>query len=381
MVPGPVPPRSMLSQTGACRGERQSSLLGIVRQGPPRPAQFGQLQNKKRRLAQQLPRLPTIVEVEEEDDGVPPPAQSPPLPSGLPESLTDPFGLASDASWAEAFAMRLKTASKTERTVLLAWLSMAFAPLACSEVGSDVVQVACKVASGAQRILLISKLQGSIADLCTSPHGYQVVLTLVETMPVSAIGFIAEELTGRAGEIARNRFGYRVLEAMTMHCSGEQLADLAKELVLDSVELSRHVFGNFVIQHLLEYGSQACQSAIVQRLIPEIPMLAMDRTASHVVERALEHVNVPDQFSIAMTLLQAHKPVSIVDIACSRCGSCILIELARCEIFSAQLHFQLARNLPRLSQSKFGRRVIGHVAMPLPINAQKAYVFEAVCAA
>jgi len=371
MAPLPTSQSSVLS-IGANQGPGRSQLVNFLKHGPA-PSQFSQLQQKKRKLAKQWPRMPTIVEAEEEKEcaslasfGVvaSPPLQPPLLPSGLPDNLTDPMALASNAQCADAFAARLKCACQNDRCVLLSWLGGVFPSLALSEVGSHVVQVACKVASGAQRMVLISKLQGYIVDLCMSPHGCEVLTTLVESMPVSAIGFVPHELTGSGGLIARNRFGFRVLEAMTMHCSETQMADLEMEIALATVHLSRHTYGNFVVQHLLEYGTQACRSDIIQRLLPDMPLLAMDRTASHVVEKAIDHANDRQLRLILLALLEAAKPVSLVDVACSRCGSAIIAEIAKREVFAMEFRLRLAEAQPRLLQSKFGRRAVCDFALP-----------------
>merc|ERR1711907_504264 len=153
---------------------------------------------------------------------------------------------------------------------------------------------------------------------------------------------------------------------MIMHCSESQMAGLAQEIALATVELSRHAHGNFVVQHLLEYGTEACRCEILRRLMPEMSLLAIDRTASHVVEKAIEFSEIQEQCLIAMALLQAPKPISIVDVACSRCGSSILAELAENDACATQLRLQLGMALPRLVQSKFGRRVLDRFElMPL----------------
>lgn len=367
MAPLPISQSSVLLPIGANQRPGLSQLVNFLKHGPA-PSQLSQLQQKKRRLAKQWPRMPTIVEAEEEKECasltsfvvvVSPPLQPPLLPSGLPENLTDPMALASSGQCADAFAARLKCACENDRCVLLSWLGGVFPSLALSEVGSHVVQIACKVASGAQRMVLISKLQGYIVDLCMSPHGCEVLTTLVESMPVSAIGFVPHELTGSGGQIARNRFGFRVLEAVTMHCSVPQMAALSQELVLEAAALSRHAYGHRVIQHLLEYGTQACQSCIIQNLMPEMPLLAMNRTASRVVQKALDHVGVKERYLIAMALLQSASP-AVVDVACSRAGSSVIVEFANQEVCVSEFRVLLAKQGPRLAQSKFGRRVIDH---------------------
>jgi len=323
--------------------------------------------NKKRKFG----NLPTIFEVDCEDleaTGPPPTAmpaemQSQSLPRGLSELLTEPLDLATSAPWAEAIETRLKEASKGDRRILLSWLCPALPFLALSEVGHSVVQVACRLATGTERHALIGRFHGSVADLCASPHGHQVLTTLIETMPVSSLDFVTHELAGQAGGVARHKCGYRVLEALSMHCSAEQMTCLANEIVLETVELSKHKYGNFVVQHLLEYGTQACRADMIRQMLPEIPRLSMERTANRVVQRALCHSSLQEQSLIAIAVAQAATPISLVDIACSRRGSAVLAELANIDVCAADVRLRLSVALPRLSQSKFGRRVAAHFCL------------------
>jgi hypothetical protein len=347
---------ALVSRIGARRG-----FLGNSRQAPV--AHLAKI--KRRRVL-----LPTIVE-EDCEDAEEEGATGASVYSLTRESYTlpvpfsscfqdvslEPLCLDTDPSFAESLAEQLKVACSMRRWNLLAWISPALSRLATSKCGSHVVQCAVKVAAGTERMMLIHHFHGSVVDLSMSPHGYQVLATLIETMPVSALDFVTHELSGRAGEVARNRFGYRILEAATMHCSEEQMAGLSIELASDTIELSRHMYGNSVIQHLLEYGSEACRSAVIQHLKIQVFMLAMDRTASGVVAKALECVEDRERCEIAMALLQPTKYISLADVACSRPGSAILVQISTIESCRAEVRILLATATPRLMRTKFGRRV------------------------
>jgi len=99
-----------------------------------------------------------------------------------------------------------------------------------------------------------------------------------------------------------------------------------------------------------------------------MPRLAMERTAHHVVQKAFDFAGVQEQYLIAMALLQAARPISIIDIACSRCGSSMLAELAGNHACAEQIRPRLEPALPRLLQSKFGRRVAAQFSL-LPLAA------------
>lgn len=217
--------------------------------------------------------------------------------------------------------------------------------------------------AGSDRSMLVSQLEGSVIDLCMSPHGHQVLASVVETMPVSALGFVAAEMEGRGAMTARHRFGSRVLEVMIMHCLEAQMTELAKEIVFETVELSRDPHGNRVIQHLLEHGTGECRSEIIRRLQPDMPSLAADRTATRVVAKAFDFSNEQEQRLLAMSFLQPSSRVA--DVACSRCGSSVLAQIANLGYCRAEFRVKLARDSRRLTPSKFGRRVLHSFDLPV----------------
>jgi len=356
-------------------GSRRLTLLGVARsECKVQPVQMGSWKK----------RLPTIVEAdaeELEEVGVQAPTsptstESSPTstPSlalaGLPESLTDPLSIISNTDNAAVVVERLKDGSKTDRRQLFTWLLKALPILSVFEGGSKVVQVALEVATGSDRIVIAHEFHGSVLNLCTSPYGHEVLVTLVQTMPVSSIGFVASEIEGRGKEIACDRYGSSVLEAMTMHCSQVQMAKLAAELANEAVDLSRHSRGSAVVQSLLEYASPECRVAIAQRLIPKAAKLAKHATASRVVEKAFRHCDDEQQQAIASSLLQAHAPQSLVDVACSRRGSSILEEISRSSIDTTEFCSQFAKSLPRLRKAKFGRRVMQHFGLTSLIQTE-----------
>lgn len=56
------------------------------------------------------------------------------------------------------------------------------------------------------------------------------------------------------------------------------------------LELSKDKFGNYVVQHLLSCVP-ACSSEIIVCLQPHMPALAISRSGSHVVQKALNMSN------------------------------------------------------------------------------------------
>jgi len=316
-------------------------------------------------------RLPTIAE--DGDDLVAAAEVQPNLPAGLPESLTDPLSIISNTEHAAVVAQKLQDGNRTDRKQLLAWLLVpgllkALPAMVLSEAGSKVVQVALDISTGTDRMTIVSALHGSVLDLCASRHGHEVLVVLIRIMPAASIVFVADEIRGHCVEIARDRFGSSVLDAMTMHCSEAQIASLATEIKDEALALSRHPHGSCIIEKLLEYATSECGADISRRLMPDASRLAMRRQGSGVVEKVFRYCDDTEQQAMARAFLQADAPCAVVDVACSRCGSSVLEEIAKSQVFTIEFQSQLATALPRLRKSKYGRRALEHFGMKSQID-------------
>merc|ERR1711907_197910 len=136
------------------------------------------------------------------------------------------------------------------------------------------------------------------------------------------------------------------------------MGDLVVEIINEASELCKDSCGNFVIQHMLEYGTPTKQSDLIHRLLPQISMITMHRIGSRVVEKALEHAEAPLLSSMSQAMISAPKPTSLVDVACSRCGSSILIQMLNVDACEHDLRIALSNVSSRLAGSKFGRKVL-----------------------
>merc|ERR1712066_1165746 len=109
---------------------------------------------------------------------------------------------------------------------------------------------------------------------------------------------------------------------------------------------------------LLEHGSDCRRYMVVQHLLPHLPLLASHRTASHVVQKMLNHCGAEELAAIVGVIFNAAPPHSLEEIAASRYGSFVVEELLnlRNSNVSEELSRRLA-NAPRelLESSYFGR--------------------------
>jgi len=257
---------------------------------------------------------------------------------------------------------RLEGANKIERSQLVSWLLRAAMSLSLSKYGCRVVQKALELASSSDRDALVAALQPFVEELYDSPHGNHVLTKIVEVMPSAAIGFIIAKLLGKGSTVARHRFGCRVLERLIEHCDESQIGGLIDEIVSESAMLCRHPYGNFVVQHLIEH-SPAHRSPILESMLQDLPLLAVHRTASHVVQKIMDYSEEDGKEAIVASLLHAEKPNSLVEVACSRYGSFVVEQLADMNEAGDEVKQSIITGSEELSHSPFGKRVLEHIGL------------------
>lgn len=252
------------------------------------------------------------------------------------------------------------------------WILPAAKALALSKHGCRVIQKAIEVAQpilgGDNQDLIIDQLKGSVVELYKSPNGNHVVTKMIEVLPPAHLGFLLEELAGTAVIVARHQYGCRVLERLIEHCQAVQIAGLVEEVLEEAESLCRHPFGNFVMQHIFEHGLQDWKDKIAEQIAEtnifehglqswKIALLAKHRTASHVVQSALDHGGEDIQRILTTALMSANGEDSFVDVACSRYGSFVVEEIANIQAYSGMVAEILKVDLSRLTADQYGKRV------------------------
>lgn len=219
--------------------------------------------------------------------------------------------------------------SEGSRTDVVQWVIQHAIELSLASHSCRIVQRLLEILGGKSLTGLLERLHPHTVELYESPHGNHVLTKAIEVMPRPALNPIIEQVQLKGYiAVARHRFGCRVLERLIEHGDEEQqIGRLIDEIVDKAEELSRHQYGNFVVQHLLEHGSYARRSSVLDRLLPHIPYLATHRTASHVVQQALNHSSTQGQLQIAQALINAEKPHTLLEMAKSRYGSYVAEEI------------------------------------------------------
>jgi len=263
----------------------------------------------------------------------------------------------------------LDTGDRSERSQTVTWLSKGAMALALTKHGSRLIQKALEVAGSSDRDELVAVLQPFVEELYDSPHGNHVLTKIVEVMPSEGIGFVVSKLAGNGPAVARHRFGCRVLERLIEHCDGLQLGGLIDEIVAESASLCRHPYGNFVVQHLIEH-SPSHRETIFASMLPELPMLAAHRTASHVVQKVMEHSDHDGRQASVSAFLEADSPHTLAENACSRYGSFVVEQLAGMEEGCSEVKQSLTTSSETLSQSPFGLRVLECFGLPEASSAE-----------
>mmetsp|Transcript_58177 Transcript_58177/g.108933 ORF Transcript_58177/g.108933 Transcript_58177/m.108933 type:complete len:328 (-) Transcript_58177:336-1319(-) len=255
----------------------------------------------------------------------------------------------------------LKAADQTARREALTFLVPALAPLALSEQGVRVGRVAVEVATSHDRPILLQAFRGSVMELCQSKSGHELLVLLIDTIPVFSLSFMVCEMIHACEQLSQHRYASNVIESMLLHFHPSQLAEISLKLVEAAPSLARHPQGSRVLQTLIEYGSPTCRQLLFRQLMPDIAMLTMHRAGSQVLRKALETSDASVQQMIAAAVLDGvrNKSVQVVNIACSRCGSTILQQIACCNSpIVEEIQSRLIQALPQLEKSRYGRRLV-----------------------
>jgi len=211
---------------------------------------------------------------------------------------------------------------------------------------------------------LIKAFQGSYLELCLSKEGNHAVQIMIDKWPPTTLGCLLDELKGSAVTIAKSQFACRIWERLLEHYTGDEgveasgVQTLVEEVLQDVEPLCRHPYGNFVVQHIFEHGCKEWKERVVQQ-VNNWGTLSQHRTASHVVQKALNHSTPNIVRTIVLALLRGQSPPDapdylkgaplIVHLACTRYGSFVVEELHN-TASKDEIHKMLQNDIHRLAQ-------------------------------
>merc|ERR1712232_996702 len=101
-------------------------------------------------------------------------------------------------------------------------------------------------------------------------------------------------------------------------------------------------------------------------------MLAMHRTASHVIQRALDFGGDWSHHAIIEAVRIAPEPNSLLDVAQNRYGSFVLEQIIRDCAGAAEVRQRLIEASELLVRSAYGRRVLVSCGVELPLDVGEA---------
>merc|ERR1711862_369746 len=181
---------------------------------------------------------------------------------------------------------------------------------------------------------------------------------VVAVLPMQHASFIVEELRGVAVDMARHRFGCRVLCRLLEHFATDKATtELIDEVLTEVDELSRHSFGHHVIEHILEHGREEDQRRVLAAIQRDLVGLAMDRHASHVVEKALRG---PEVERDRLAHLLRSDPSTITALGQSPFGRFVVRSLAE---ISGKQYSHKAEGLGAVELNKHGKRLLEDISI------------------
>jgi len=255
------------------------------------------------------------------------------------------------------------------RTAALAEVHGKAARLAYDHQGCRLLQAAIHAADRVAAAGLAQELHGHVRSLLASPHGNYVLQTVVTALPTATSGFVASELLGAGAQSARHRFGCRILCRLIEHSgTSSELALLLAEVLAEAEELCRHPFAHYVIQAILEH-MPAHRPRIVQALCAEALSNACHRSASHVMESALEYCDEAARQEMLWVVLGGGAE-SIAWLAQNQYGSFVLRTLLKVPGGpSEEAIVHLSQLAACLAGTRHGQRLLQDVGLSAPGDA------------
>jgi pumilio RNA-binding family len=198
--------------------------------------------------------------------------------------------------------------------------------LAFDASGCRLVQDALESSPEEVGVSLAEELRGHVRRAIDSPHANFVLQKMVDVLPVTRISFVIDEIAGAGVETARHRNGCRVLSRVFEHWGDEDHGDEAinegnadaaagtiksssivsivmDEVLQEATALSRHPLGHFVIEAILQHGTMAQRAKVAGSLRGRLTKNAKNRSASYIVERALQLCGPTDRDAMVAELL------------------------------------------------------------------------------
>jgi hypothetical protein len=193
-----------------------------------------------------------------------------------------------DAERAWHNELQAQLEDKNTRSTAFGRLDGVIAQLALNSHGCEVVHQALDVAdSFAQQQLIARNLWWNVRALVLSPHGVDFLQQCIEILSPDLLGFIVAELGGIASAVARMEEGHKVICNIIECLPCPITAPLVAELSHDVVELSCDAYGSSVIHQLLDHEASKRQHSVWEKLAAHASMLAIDRRARRVFNKAL----------------------------------------------------------------------------------------------
>lgn len=198
--------------------------------------------------------------------------------------------------------------------------------LAFDASGCRLVQDALESSPEDIGVSLADELRGHIRRAIDSPHANFVLQKMVDVLPAGQISFVIEEIAGTAVETARHRNGCRVLSRVFEHCGAEDncaeainegdaddaagkikssslVSTVMDEVLQEATALSRHPLGHFVIEAILQHGTVTQRAKVAESLRGRLTKNAKNRSASYIVERALQLCGPKERDAMVSELL------------------------------------------------------------------------------
>lgn len=177
--------------------------------------------------------------------------------------------------------------------------------LSFKAVGCRVVQDALELADRRVAMALAKDMRGFVVEAVHSPCANYVLQKMINVLTISEVPFVVEELAAQGMELVCHEYGCRIFCRLVEHAAHDgRTAELLDHILLETDWLVRHKFGHHVVERVLEHGLPHQRRSVSQALREgSLVRNAWDRTAVHVIEKALLYGEKEDCEALAWDLL------------------------------------------------------------------------------
>ncbi|OLY79641.1 Pumilio-like protein [Smittium mucronatum] len=204
-----------------------------------------------------------------------------------------------------------------------------------------------------------SYIRGKVFSLSTEQSGSRTIQECLEVSDEREISEMFKEISPNIEILVTDMFGNYVVQKFLEFGSTNIREKLSKALLGSVPTLSMHVYGCRVVQRIISSSGIEIQRRVMGELKPVIMDCIHDVNGNHVVQKAVECVEISDLLFITRVIEGKALSLSVHPFGCHVLQR--LIERLYNHSFMDSFLEQLKDQIPELTKNQHGNYVIQHI--------------------